>query len=108
MPKLIPLPTFLNFGANLVLTMTKALVDQPDQVSVETSHGESTILFKVSVAPGELGQVLGKRGANVELMRKLLQIYSAKSRHRAILELQESSHDEEARTRHPFPRVWKL
>ena len=79
--------SFTKFGTELVVCMAKALVDHPEQVSVEIQQGEHTTVFNLSVAPGDIGHVLGKQGANAASMRKILQGYAAKMKRRAILEI---------------------
>ena len=71
----------------LVELMAKALVDEPDKVSVEAvEEGETTVL-ELSVAPGDLGKVIGKQGRTARAMRTILSAASTKVKKRAVLEI---------------------
>ncbi|MBT7708538.1 MAG: KH domain-containing protein, partial [Nitrospina sp.] len=45
---------------NLILTMVKALVDKPDEVSLQEVEGEKTTVLELRVAKEDLGKVIGK------------------------------------------------
>jgi len=73
----------------LVELMAKALVDEPDKVSVEAvEEGETTVL-ELSVAPGDLGKVIGKQGRTARSMRTILGAAGMKLRKRFSLEILE-------------------
>lgn len=82
---------FTRIGSELVLTMARALVDHPEQITIEIQKGVHTTVFYLKMAPGELGQVLGKRAANALAMRKILYGFATKSKRRAVLEIVESA-----------------
>ena len=46
---------------DLILSIAKALVDQPDKVSVSEIEGSSTIVLELSVAKSDMGKVIGKQ-----------------------------------------------
>ena len=73
----------------LIEYITKALVDHPDQVRVEEITGARSIIYELSVAPSDMGRVIGKRGRVANAMRSLLRVASARSGKRAILEIVE-------------------
>ena len=52
--------------------IAKALVDEPDQVSVSQTGSEQTTVLELTVAPGDLGRVIGKSGRTARAMRNLL------------------------------------
>ena len=52
--------------------IAKALVDQPDQVSVSQVESEQSTVLELTVAPGDLGRVIGKQGRTARAMRNLL------------------------------------
>ena len=45
---------------DLISYMVKALVDQPDQVSVSEIVGEHTNVLELKVAKTDMGKVIGK------------------------------------------------
>ena len=69
--------------------LARALVDNPNDVSVEAVEDEKTTTLRLKVAPADLGRVIGKQGRTARAMRTLLHASAAKSRRRAILEILE-------------------
>jgi predicted RNA-binding protein YlqC (UPF0109 family) len=72
---------------DLVEYMAKALVDDPDQVSVTEDANGSNILLELRVGPGDMGRVIGRQGRVVNAMRALLQFSAARQAKRAQLEI---------------------
>jgi predicted RNA-binding protein YlqC (UPF0109 family) len=71
---------------SLIEQIAKALVDEPDKVSVEQVEGETTVL-ELRVAPGDLGKVIGKQGRTARSMRTILGAAGMKLRRRFSLEI---------------------
>ena len=65
----VPAPT-----ATAVLEyLVRALVDDPDAVSVEAISGRrGNITLEVRTAPGDLGRVIGKRGRTAHSIRAVV------------------------------------
>jgi uncharacterized protein len=72
----------------LVEQIAKALVDAPDQVSVNQVDGETTV-FTLSVAPSDLGKILGRQGRVARAMRSLLNAAGIRAHKRFSLEIAE-------------------
>jgi predicted RNA-binding protein YlqC (UPF0109 family) len=73
----------------LIEYIAKALVDNPDQVSVEEVEGNQTSVLELKVAKEDLGKVIGKQGRTARAMRTILSAASAKVRKRTVLEILE-------------------
>lgn len=73
----------------LVEYLAKALVDNPDQVNVETVEDNTTTTVRLKVAPADLGRVIGKQGRTARAIRTLLHATAARSKRRAVLEILE-------------------
>ena len=73
----------------LVEMIAKALVDNPDQVSVTEVDGEQTIVLELRVAPNDLGKVIGKQGRTARCIRTLLGAAGMKLKKRFVLEILE-------------------
>jgi uncharacterized protein len=73
----------------LIAFITKALVDDPEAVEVKAIEGERTIIFEVSVAPDDLGKIIGREGRTARALRTLLAATSARHHKRAVLEILE-------------------
>ena len=59
--------------------VVKQLVDKPDAVIVERIVDERGILLKLTVAPEDLGRVIGKHGATAQSLRNLLRALGTKN-----------------------------
>jgi len=71
----------------LIETMARALVDNPEQVQVSEIEGGMTSIIQLWVAKPDLGKVIGKQGRNVHAMRTILSAASTRIRKRGILEI---------------------
>ncbi len=74
---------------SLVEMMAKALVDKPDEVSVNEVEGEQTTVLELKVAKDDLGKVIGKQGRTAQAMRTILGAASTKIKKRCVLEIVE-------------------
>lgn len=71
----------------LVEYMAKSLVNHPDAVVVrEIERGES-VTYRLSVAPDDMGRIIGKQGRVANAMRLLLRVAAVKDGRRATLEI---------------------
>jgi len=71
----------------LIEYMARALVDLPDQVSVQQIEGEQTTVIELKVAKEDLGKVIGKQGRTARAIRTILNGASTKLRKRTVLEI---------------------
>jgi predicted RNA-binding protein YlqC (UPF0109 family) len=74
---------------DLISYIVKALVDQPDQVSVSEIVGENTNVLELKVAKSDMGKVIGKQGRNAQALRTILSAAAGKTRRRYVLEILE-------------------
>ena len=63
---------------DLLEGMIKAIVDKPDEVSLDLNEGENTVIYELKVGDGDVGKVIGKKGRNVSALRTLLFAANAK------------------------------
>jgi len=68
-------------------TMARAMVDQPDLVSVTEVGGVHASIFELKVAKEDVGKIIGKQGKNADALRTLMRAGSAKLNKRAVLEI---------------------
>jgi predicted RNA-binding protein YlqC (UPF0109 family) len=73
----------------IIEDIAKALVDNPDQVTVKQIDGDHTSVFELSVAQSDLGKVIGKEGRTAGAMRLLLTAGGMKINRRYSLEIME-------------------
>jgi predicted RNA-binding protein YlqC (UPF0109 family) len=75
--------------ADLVEHLARALVDEPDQVKVDIVDEDRAVVLELTVAPSDLGKVIGRDGRTARALRTLLATTSAKHQRRAVLEILE-------------------
>lgn len=74
---------------DLLLLIAKALVDEPDEVTVSEIEGEQTTVLELKVAKEDLGKVIGKQGRTARSIRTILSAAGMKARKRIVLEILE-------------------
>jgi uncharacterized protein len=70
--------------------VVKALVGNPDEVKVERTIDEKGVLLELTVAPDDLGRVIGKRGGTAQSIRTLLRALGTKNDARYNLKIVDS------------------
>ena len=71
----------------LVEVITKALVDEPDQVVVtEKAEGKTTVI-EVHVAEGDMGKVIGRQGRIAKALRTVVKAASSKSDKKVVVDI---------------------
>ena len=74
----------------LIELIAKALVDNPDAVTVsEEEDAEGTILVKLAAAPEDMGRIIGKQGRTAKAMRTLLNAKATRENKRVALQILE-------------------
>ena len=73
----------------LVEQIAKALVDEPEQVSVQQVDGEQVIVLELRVATNDLGKVIGRQGRTARSLRTILGAAGMKLHKRFTLEILE-------------------
>ena len=73
----------------LLETIVKALVDNPDRVQVRAVEGEEVTILELRVDPSDVGKVIGRHGRNVNSIRTILAAAGMKLKKRTTLEVLE-------------------
>ena len=73
----------------LIEQIARALVDEPDQVSINQVEEDQVTVLELQVAPNDLGKVIGKQGRTARAMRTLLGAAGMKFHKRYTLEILE-------------------
>lgn len=71
----------------LVEYIAKSLVDDPSQVAVTEIQGATSIILELTVAPEDMGRVIGRSGRVANAIRTLLRVIAAKQGKRVTLEI---------------------
>jgi len=67
--------------------VVKHLVDHPESIIIEFEEKESTHIFKLKVAEGDIGKIIGRHGQTATSLRVLLKAVAAKEGKRAVLDI---------------------
>ena len=72
----------------LVRYIAQNLVDQPDAVKVEMEQGDDDgIVIRLSVAPDDMGKVIGKQGRIAKAIRTIVKAASVQDDKKYIVEI---------------------
>jgi predicted RNA-binding protein YlqC (UPF0109 family) len=69
--------------------IARHLVDDPDAVAVTEEETEQGLVLRLSVAPEDVGKVIGRRGRTVSAIRDVVRAAGTKSGVVARVEIQE-------------------
>ncbi len=73
---------------DLVEVIAKSLVDNPDDVKVTEEENETEIVVHLSVAPADMGKVIGKQGRIAKAIRSVVKAAASKDDKKVVLEIQ--------------------
>jgi predicted RNA-binding protein YlqC (UPF0109 family) len=73
----------------LIEDIARALVDIPEEVTINEIAGEQTTVLELRVAPSDLGKVIGKQGRTARSIRTILGAAGMKLNRRFTLEILE-------------------
>lgn len=71
----------------LIETIAKALVDDPEQVEVNQVDGNQTIMYELKVAPEDMGKVIGKQGRIAKAIRTVVKAAATKDNKKVTVEI---------------------
>ena len=74
---------------DLISTIARAIVDNPEQVSDTEIEGAHTSILELKVAKSDMGKVIGKKGRTAGAIRTILSGVSGKAKKRVVLEILE-------------------
>jgi len=99
---MLPSDSLLNGDASrrmqdLIAGLAKALVDNPEAVSVEVIPEATSTVLRLRVAASDIGKVIGKQGRTARSIRTILSAASMKLQHRFALDIVEEGIPDSAR-----------
>jgi predicted RNA-binding protein YlqC (UPF0109 family) len=72
----------------LLAYLARALVDEPDQVEVESfEEDDGTLVLELRVAEGDAGKVIGRGGRTVAALRNVIKACSVKHGRRVLVDV---------------------
>ena len=72
---------------NLLLFLTRSLVDEPEKVEVSGRETDSRVDLTLRVAPKDMGKVIGRQGRIVKAIRAVMKAASVKVNKRVNVEV---------------------
>jgi predicted RNA-binding protein YlqC (UPF0109 family) len=76
-------------AVDLLEYLARQLVDQPDDVRVDTVERDGVTVIQLHVAPDDVGKVIGRQGRIARALRTVVRASAARSRERVLLEIVE-------------------
>lgn len=72
---------------DLVEHLAKSVVTDPDAVSVESRNEREGLTYYVTVAPNDVGKIIGKNGRVIAAIRQFVSAAMAKHRKRVFIKV---------------------
>jgi len=72
---------------DMVEYVVKSLADHPEAVQVTESEGETVVMVELTVAPDDIGRIIGREGRTINAIRSLARILGAKQEKKVSVEL---------------------
>jgi len=72
----------------LLAWIARGLVDEPDAVRVERVEEVDAVVLRLSVAPDDVGKVIGRQGRVARALRTLVRSAGARGDKRLVLEIE--------------------
>lgn len=71
----------------MVEECVKNLVSEPDAVTVDEKNDRGTMVYNVTVAPNDVGRVIGKDGRVVSAIRQMISAAGSKAGKRTVVKI---------------------
>ncbi|RAV03441.1 KH domain-containing protein [Paenibacillus sp. YN15] len=72
---------------DLITVIAKALVDHPEDVSVNAVERSQEIVYELTVNPSDIGKVIGKQGRIAKALRTVVTSAAVKENKRVSVEI---------------------
>ena len=72
---------------DLIKVIAKALVRNPDQVSVNESVDNETITYELHVASEDMGKIIGKQGRIAKALRTVVKAAASRENKKVMVEI---------------------
>jgi predicted RNA-binding protein YlqC (UPF0109 family) len=70
--------------------LARALVDSPDQVTIEEfEEDDGTLVLELSVAEDDYGQIIGRGGRTAQALRTVVKAAAVKDNRRVLIDIVE-------------------
>jgi hypothetical protein len=73
---------------DLVEFLARALVDEPDAVTVESfEEDDGTLVYEVTVAEDDVGKIIGRSGRTVNALRAVVRAAAVRDGRRVLVDI---------------------
>ncbi len=72
---------------DLLTYIVKSIVENADAVAIEEIEEENAFVYKISVAPEDIGRVIGKQGRIAQSIRSIAKAATPKERKKTIVDI---------------------
>ena len=72
---------------HLLEVIAKALVDQPDKVTVTEKETADAVVLELHVAEGDMGKVIGKQGRIAKAIRTVVKAAASRENKKVAVEI---------------------
>jgi uncharacterized protein len=74
----------------LLAYLARALVDEPDQVSVDSyDESDGALVLELTVADDDVGKVIGRNGRTINALRTVVRASAVRSDRRVLIDVVE-------------------
>jgi predicted RNA-binding protein YlqC (UPF0109 family) len=72
---------------DVVAYLARAIVDEPERVTVAELEGSRGTTYEVRAAPGDVGKLIGRNGRTVKSLRRVVRALARRDGQRAEVEV---------------------
>lgn len=73
---------------DLLAYLARALVDEPEAVSVESfEEDDGTVVLEIEVADDDAGKVIGRGGRTIQALRTVIKASAVKENRRVVIDV---------------------
>ena len=72
---------------NLLVLLVRPIVDEPDRIEVEATESDARVDLELTVAPDDIGKVIGRGGRTIRAIRTVVKAASVKAGKRVNVEV---------------------
>jgi uncharacterized protein len=72
---------------NVLQYLATSLVDEPDSVEITSSQWRTRVSLSLSVAPDDMGKVIGRKGRTAQAMRAVVRAVGALDQHDVYVDI---------------------
>ncbi len=70
----------------ILQTIIENLVENPEAIEINQVDGNSSVIFEVKVAEGDMGKIIGKQGRIAKSIRTVMKAVAAREHKKATIE----------------------